>query len=148
MGNTTRHLTKARRGAVAVELAVVSPLLILIVFGAIEVGQFVNLSQLASNACREGARRASRNETLAVTEVEATVHDYLHDAEEIPSSAVAVNVLDGVGAPIPGGDLTTIASGEAVSVQVTVQFEAVRWISFLSLLNGAVNSTTTIARRE
>lgn len=145
---TTRHFTKARRGAAAVELAVVSPLLILLVFGGIEVGQFVNSSQLTSNASREGARTASRNETLAVTEVEATVHDYLDDAAEIPISAIAVNVLDGAGTPIPGGNLTTIASGEVVSVQVTVQFNTVRWISFLNILNGAVNSTTTIARRE
>ena len=148
MGITTRHLVKARRGAAVVELAAVSPLLILIVFGSIEIGQFVNLSQLASNASREGARRASRHETLAVTEVEATVRDYLDDAAEIPSSAVEVNVVGGAGAPIAGGDLTTIASGEVVSVQVTVQFETVRSISFLGLLNGAANSTTTIARRE
>jgi Flp pilus assembly protein TadG len=148
MGMTKRRLAKDRRGAAAVELAIISPLLVLIAFGGIDVGQFVNLSQVASNATREGARKASRNDTLAVTEVETTVHDYLDNNAGIPSSAVQVTVLDGAGAPIPGGDLTTIDSGEVVSVQVTIQFEAVRWISFLNFLTGATNSTTSNARRE
>lgn len=148
MEMTKRQLTKVRRGAAAVELAVVAPFLILIVFGGIEIGQFVNCSQLASNASREGARKASRNDTLAVTEVQTTVRDYLYEAAGIPNSAVEVKVRDSAGTAIPGGNLTTIASGEVVSVQVTVQFEPVRWINFLDLLNGVANSTTTIARRE
>lgn len=143
-----RRLTKGRRAAAAVELAIVSPLLVILLFGGIEVGQFVNAAQLVSNASREGARKASRNETLAVTEVEATVHNYLDSAAGIPSSSIAVTVVDGADVAIPNGDLTTIASGEVVSVQVTVDFSTVRWISFVGVLNGANNSTTTIARRE
>ncbi len=140
--------TIIRRGAAAVEMALVAPFLVLIVFGSIDVGQFVNTSQTVSNASREGARKASRADTLTVLEVELTVQDYLDKSAAISPSAVRVAVVDGGGASIQGGDLTRIPSGEPVSVQVTIEFNSIRWIRFFGPLNRACNSTTTVMRRE
>src|SRR5688572_15466160 len=48
-----------RRGAAAVEMAVVLPLLFLMIVGVWEVGRMVEVQQLLSNAVREGGRQAS-----------------------------------------------------------------------------------------
>ena len=48
-----------RRAAAAVEFAVVSPLLFLLIFGIIEFGRLMMLGQLATNSARAAARVGS-----------------------------------------------------------------------------------------
>lgn len=48
-----------RRGSAVVETAVVAPLLVLSMFGMVEVGQAYNVKQSVTLASREGARAAS-----------------------------------------------------------------------------------------
>jgi hypothetical protein len=48
-----------RRGAVAVELAVLLPVLLVLVFGTIEIGRGLEAAHLMTNAAREGARFAA-----------------------------------------------------------------------------------------
>ena len=55
-----------RSGVAAVECALVAPLLVLVVLSAIDVGQFINVSQVVDNGAREGVRKAIRD-TSAVT---------------------------------------------------------------------------------
>ncbi len=54
-----QRVTKRQRrsGAAAVEFALVAPLLVLITFGSIDIGGLLQVSQLVSNASREGAGR-------------------------------------------------------------------------------------------
>jgi len=56
-GEGSRHLfwAKRRSGAVAVELALILPLLVLIVLGAVDFGRFANTYIAVTNACRAGA---------------------------------------------------------------------------------------------
>jgi Flp pilus assembly protein TadG len=69
----TRNLRRWRdRGAAAVEFALVVPLLITLIFGAIEFGLAVQARTMVANAAREGVRVASLGGTdadarLAVT---------------------------------------------------------------------------------
>lgn len=51
--------TSPRRGAVAVEFAVVAPILVSVVFGMIELGRAFEMQNLLQTAAREGARFAS-----------------------------------------------------------------------------------------
>ena len=53
-----RSYRKKRRGAAAVEFAVVAPIFLLLVFGMIEYGRMVMVQQVLTNASREGARVA------------------------------------------------------------------------------------------
>ena len=53
---TNRSRTHARKGAAAVEFALVAPLLVLLVLGSVDIGQFINTSQVLNGASREGAR--------------------------------------------------------------------------------------------
>ena len=47
-----------RTGIAAVEAAIVMPLIVLIAFGVIESGYFVNSHQILHDAARQGARAA------------------------------------------------------------------------------------------
>lgn len=138
----------SRRGAVSVEMAVVTPFIVLLACCTVDVAQYINTAQLVSNASREGVRKACRFETLAVAEVERVVLDYLTNAASIPDTAVQVRVLDGAGNTVASGNLPNIDSGDAVGVQVDLTFDAIRWTNWMALLDGSVNSSTAFARRE
>ena len=55
-----RSDTKKRRGAAAVEFAMIAPLMILLTFGLVELGRIMLVKQTAIHATREGARMAIR----------------------------------------------------------------------------------------
>lgn len=62
---------KTEQGQAMVEMALVLPILILIVFGIIEFGRIFNAKLIVTNASREGARYASVNGN-AVTDTQIT----------------------------------------------------------------------------
>lgn len=142
-----------RRGAAAFELAVLSPLLVAIFVGAVDVGQYVHVSQTVSNASREGARLAARYETTTVSQMQSAVSDYL--AASFPkissttlAAAVRVTVSDGNSNTIPAGDMTNVPTGAAVNVEVVLPFDTVRWVAAVPFLNNKTLSTSTASRRE
>ena len=51
---------RAERGAIAVEFALILPVLMLLVFGAIDFGHYWYVSHVMSDASREGARYGTR----------------------------------------------------------------------------------------
>jgi Flp pilus assembly protein TadG len=55
-----RSLLNCNKGAAAAEMALVTPLLMIIVFGAFEAGNFFWKQQIVGKAVREGARYAAR----------------------------------------------------------------------------------------
>ena len=145
--------TSPRNGAAAVECAIVAPLLTLLLLGAIDLGQFANVHQKVSNASREGARVAARYDTLTTSEVQAAVLDYLEKTSPgvSPSTLAAttvVTVSNSAGTPISAGNLASVATGSQVRVQVTLQFDPVRWISGLDGLDGRQITATAMMRRE
>lgn len=150
-GSGYRLSNRRRRGAAAVELAVVSPILLLIAIGIIDVGQFVSVGQIVNNASREGARVAIRSDTEWVSEVEAVVLAYITDAiggvsPDTISSSLEVSVADEYGT-VSGGDLTTVSSGSEVSVQVAFDYGNIRWATntFFSGITD-IQATTTMRR--
>lgn len=92
----TRNRNQRRRGAATVEMAVVTPLLLTIVFGIIEYGWVFSVQQSLVTAAREGARTASLPGTT-VSEVQARVSDYLSPLG-IQTADVDVDI-DGDGNP-------------------------------------------------
>lgn len=57
--------TRRERGAAAVEMAIVLPLLLLILGGVVEFGRAMFLQNMATNAAREGARMRALGYTTA-----------------------------------------------------------------------------------
>ena len=139
-----------RRGVAAVEFAVLAPLIFLLIMGAIDVGQYVNVSQTVSDASREGARLAAQNETTSAADVEASVLQYINENYDLSdaalSAAVTVTVTDGADNPV--SDLTTIAEGDSLKVTVEMEFDDVRWADSIVLGDNKTLSTTTMTRRE
>jgi len=140
-----------RRGIAAVEMAVSLPLLVIMLLGAIDLGQFVNSGQVISNASRVGARKAAHHDTKSLSEVEAEVVNYLDtyfpnkSTSEIQSATtVSVTLADG----------TTVGSNglpnlEGIKLVVTVQFmySSVRWINGITQLDNRPISVSTTIRR-
>ena len=91
------------RGAAAVEFALVVPILLMLVFGAIEYGRIYSELEVLESAAREGARAASvRGDALAVqTAVETAANPY---------------TLDGT----PGAD--KVCDGSTIGQPVTVSW--------------------------
>jgi len=142
-----------RKGAASVEFALVSPLLILFILGTIDVGQFVNASETVGIASRVGARSAAKNTTQHLSEVKSDVQDYLSNAfpnisSEEWNSAVDVSVSGYDGLSVPDGNLSQVESGSSITIDVSLEFGAIRWMTGAGYLNGNEITSSTTMRRE
>lgn len=140
-----------RKGTSVVELAVTLPLLVLLLLGTIDAGQFANCYQIISDASCEGARVAVKFTTSNVTEVKNSVMDYLTNAfpkvstAEL-SAAVKIDVMNAAGASL--ANFESVPTGAPVRVDVSMQFDAVRYIPGLDALDNRTVRISTIMRRE
>src|SRR5262245_37592934 len=74
-----RSSPTGRRGAVAVEVALILLLLVPMLIGVWEVGRMVDVEQLLVNSAREGARQASTGQKN-IAQVQQVVLTYLQSA--------------------------------------------------------------------
>jgi len=81
----------SRRAAAIVEMAVVSPVLIVMIFGIIEFGYAFMCRQIVANAAREGARVAAIQTEVDDTEIRDAVRDAV---TSISGLVVADNDID------------------------------------------------------
>ena len=111
------HRGQKRRGAAALEMAIVLGLLILLVFGIIEMGRAIMVNQVITNAAREGARRAVIAGATN-TQVEGRIDTYLADA----GITGYTRTLEVNGVP---GSLATAPTHAQVGVAVSVPYSEV-----------------------
>jgi Flp pilus assembly protein TadG len=97
----TRHSTlDTRRGVVAVEFAVVAPILVAIVFGMIEMGRAFETQNLLDVAAREGARFASMDREGMLAGGQTSNQKMIQDVKNflstngIPKDKITVEVKD------------------------------------------------------
>ncbi len=119
------------RGAAAVEMAIVLPLLLLLVFGIIDFGRMLNTQITVSAAAREGARWAALGQSGVAARV----------------TAAAPGLI-----PAPVTTATTCPAGAAIgtnaTVVVTSTYTPITPLGALSaLFGGAFPSTITITGR-
>lgn len=84
--------------------------------------------------------------------VETAVFDYLEDmfpgvSKSTLDSAVQVKVRNS-GGTLVGGALGSTGSGSQLEVEVSLQFDSVRWISGVPILGGWNVQATAMMRRE
>ena len=105
-----------------VEVALIMPFLLLLIFGIIDVGRILMLNQVADTASREAVRRAI---VPGMTQVEvlATANFYL-DSAKVSQTGREILILNGEG---NSTTLDTINSNEYVSVQITVPYDRNTW---------------------
>ena len=121
-----------RRGAAAVEFAVVAPVFFLMIFGMIEFGRMIMVQQVLTNASREGARLAVLDGT-ASSDVKTAVAKYLtgariYDNVTTALSSATIRVYVGVGDTYVLAEPSTAGYGAPVTVTVEVPFSQVSWL--------------------
>lgn len=124
-----------RRGAAAVEFALVAPLLVVLVFGMIEFGRMFMAEQVLTNAAREGARKAV---LPGATDAQAqtTIDDYLSGAS-ITGHSRSVSP-----------STTSAEGGTAITVTVSVPYNQVSWLPVSTFLPGKTLSAKVVMRKE
>lgn len=132
----SRRANRRRRGASAVEFAIVAPVFFLVVLGIIEFGRMVMVQQVITNAAREGARIAVLDSATA-GRVTSRVNDYLA-AASLPGATVVIT-------PSPP---TSAKFDEPVSVEVRMPFAAASALSKPFMTSGMTLSAKSVMRRE
>ncbi len=132
-----RLCRRNRRGAAAVEFALIAPIFFLLIFGMIEFGRMVMVQQVITNGSREGARIGVLDGASGA-EVVAAVGSYLNSAS-----------VSGASVTVSPTEPSSAGYGEPVSVTVTIPFSQVSWLpSPMIIGGGTVLTATTVMRRE
>ncbi len=132
-----------RRGAAAVEMAVVSPFLFAMVLGSIEFGRALMVSNLMTNSAREGARVAVVPGG-ATSDVTTAVNNGLTSVGITPSNATITVLVNGASA-----DASTANSGDNVTVRVSVPYSRVTWLPGTFFISGTSTiGGQAVMRRE
>jgi Flp pilus assembly protein TadG len=135
------HNRESRRGAVAVEAAVVMPVLLILLLGIWEVGRMIQVQQILVNSAREGARLAAggyvNSTPVTNTMVQTTVRDYLQSAG-LPSTAVSgaqisLTCLSSPSWVDPADALPLDKFRVTVTIPAGAAFNSLRW-SFVARL--------------
>jgi Flp pilus assembly protein TadG len=98
MMNSSRKSNSNRKGVVAVEFAVIAPVLLAIVMGVIEVNRILDSQNLLEVAAREGARFAAMDRTGLVDEGQSSNQKLIGDVKNflasngVPRDAIDVSV--------------------------------------------------------
>jgi Flp pilus assembly protein TadG len=125
-----------RKGAAAVEFAVVAPVFVLLVFGMIEYGRMVMVQQVITNASREGARRAILD-GVSASDVQTTVTTYLTNG-----------TVTGATITLDPANPSSASAGQPVTVTVSVPYTAVSWLPSPFFLGNATMTSSSTMRRE
>lgn len=123
-----------RRGAVALECALVLPIFILCVFGIVEIGRAIMVHQIITNSAREGARRAVIPGATD-NQVYQTIDDYMSDAG-----------LSGHTRQI-SPSLASANSKDMLTVTLSVPYSQVHW-GLMNWLGNAEMKATVVMRKE
>lgn len=120
-----------RRGAVIVEMALVLPIFLMLVFGIIEFGRGFMVGQLVTNAAREGARRAILDGSTNA-DVTSFIQTFMQSSANVSASnvTVTITVTPAAGNPaVAGNSIASCSSRDLIAVKVEVPFDKVAYIT-------------------
>ncbi len=115
-------MNRARRGATAVEMAVVAPLFFLLALVLIEFGRIALVKQALTDAARAGCREATLATTLTQSEVESTIRDNLQ-------AVIADSHANHCRFTVSHADFADLAPGTEITVGIEVDCSDVSWIA-------------------
>jgi len=110
------------RGTAIIEALLVLPLLLLVLWGTVEFGRFMDVQQILNQAAGTGARQASQG-TQTNAQVQQTVLNYLHSAN-IPTTHAIVTVRDRTQ---PSLDVSQASQLDNLEVTVSVPAADITW---------------------
>jgi Flp pilus assembly protein TadG len=129
-GSDAKRGLRAEGGAIAVEFAIILPVLLLLVFGIVDFGHAWYMRHVLETSCREGARYATRYQTktdgsgdrLLPSALTPSIQDYVlnttlknGDSSLLPASATPVVTPSG-----PGYTVTDVKDLPLKDITVTV----------------------------
>ena len=156
---STSRQDRKRRGAAVAEFALISPLLVVILMGMIELcrGTMVKvmLSDAARKGCRTGIQRDQGNNYIdaahpgIIKECTDIMRDNGFDASKFnPNSIGTINVT----VTDPNGnvlaDSLDAPSGSIIQVQVSIPVSSTTWVPNLFLANGSLESETVVMMKQ
>ncbi len=129
----TRPTTKSprhRQGAALVEMALVLPIFVMITLGIVEFGRAMMVSQLVTNAAREGTRLAIVDGTTN-SEVDDFVEQFLNASVGVAAADVTVTITveEAAGNPSAGNAVENASAKDLVTVKVEVPFDKVSYVA-------------------
>lgn len=128
----TRHfLPKKPNGQSLIELALIIPLLLLIVFGAIDLARAYYAQVTITNASREGARYAMRVNSLPGTSVDKLAEIRQRTVDEAGASGITIAAANVTVNCNGGAYAAPCTSGTAIRVSVTYQFNLLMGAFFI-----------------
>jgi len=129
--------TRSGQGSVTVELAVILPVFLLILFGICEFGRVMMVSQMLNSAAREGARVAALPGTSNSMVIERIT-------QELANAGLTPDGFEFIPA-----DVSTAARNQPVSVRVRINYESIAWApGFIPGLSGVQLKGVVIMRKE
>jgi Flp pilus assembly protein TadG len=119
---------KDRKGASAVEFALILPILILLFFGIIDFGLLIYNKQVITNASREGARAGivQKMPRLSVSGITSVVDAYAKDR------LVTFGSIKNPVTSVPSGNCAAYGQDLVVSVSYDYQFLALTTLNLTS----------------
>ncbi len=143
-----RH-ERSRCGAALVEMAVVLPLLLTIVMGIIEFGRALMVSQLVTNAAREGTRLAAMDGSTN-TEVEAYVRQFVTTTLNVAPADinVAIVITAATGNPSPVNNISNAKTRDQIQLSVSVPFEKVSYMTPVRIAGNTNISGMSVTRHQ
>ena len=127
-----------RRGAALVEFAIVTPLLLLILFGIIEFGQIFKVRQTAQHAAREGCRIAVLQSTQAP-----------YTGSSGPVMSRIQQIMEAAGVPFNTGMVTITpesTNDPTVTVNVAVPYSDIKLTGYLGMITNEVTGTCAMRK--
>jgi Flp pilus assembly protein TadG len=144
---TSAHRASRRRegGAAAVEFALVLPVLLLVLFGAIQYGVYFWSMQGGSSAVRQGAREAAVGNFDSCSEFRSYVKDRIGStSSDVSGATIKRTYQTAAGASVGAGN---VAEGNVVTV--TVEFKSYDFnLPFLPFINDGVVTESADSRVE
>ena len=139
-----------RRGLVAVEAALVLPLIVTLMLGVWEVGELVQMSMIVTDAARQGARMAAGGTNsgtpATVAMVQQAVQNYL-TAAGVPSAAVSGATIQVINNSShswtdPGNAQPLDPFTVVVTIPAGAAFNSISW----SFISSVTNITQLVGR--
>jgi len=145
-----RHRTSAattaqpeRSGAATVETALVLPIFFMVMLGIVEIGRFFMVTQLMTNAAREGARIAIMTGSTNA-DVTSTVQQIAQQTANVAPAnlTVTITITPYPGNPNPANNLASATKRDMVSVVASVPYNRVnlmpvKWLTGVNVVGQA-----------
>ena len=139
-GSDAKRGLRAERGAIAVEAAIILPVLILLILGGMDLGHRYYIQYITSNASREGARYAAKYTGTTVDPTSADISNYVKYPPPAPGG-LDYNKLN-LDTLVVSGNYTGVSPDRIITV--TVHANKHWWI--LGSLPGFTNPQTIEAK--